>query len=86
MERHTTDAVSLTAGAVFTALGVVLLLNRLDVLSQGRWIVPILLIAVALAILVSVAWPATRGTPAVAGAAPAPPQDPVPADEDDPAG
>ncbi|MDQ2959613.1 MAG: hypothetical protein M3R48_00965 [Candidatus Dormibacteraeota bacterium] len=57
MRRHEVDMVSLGFGLVFTTGGVLLLLDRVDVLAQGRWVVPALLIAVALAILTSVLWP-----------------------------
>ncbi len=60
MERHPADLLSLAAGAVFVALGGVLLVNRFDLLSQARWVLPLLLIVVALALLASASWSLRR--------------------------
>jgi hypothetical protein len=54
MERHPADPVSLVAGIVFAVAGVLLLANRLDLLSQARWVGPLLLIVLAIVMLVSV--------------------------------
>ena len=54
MQRHPVDPVSLVAGAIFAVAGVLLLVDPLDVLAQARWVAPLLLIVIAIAILVSV--------------------------------
>ena len=60
MQRHPVDPVSLVAGVVFAVAGVLLLVDRLDVLAQARWVLPLLLIVIAIVILVSVS-PRRRG-------------------------
>jgi uncharacterized membrane protein (UPF0136 family) len=60
MQRHPLDAVSLVAGAIFAVAGMLLLVGRLDILAQARWVAPLLLIVIAIAILVSVS-PRPRG-------------------------
>ncbi len=60
MERHPADLVSLGAGVALVALGAALLVNRFDLLSQARWVVPLLLIVVALAMLASASWSLPR--------------------------
>jgi cytochrome c-type biogenesis protein CcmH/NrfF len=54
MQRHPADPVSLVAGAIFAVAGVLLLADRLDVLAQARWVLPLLLIVIAVVMLVSV--------------------------------
>jgi cytochrome c-type biogenesis protein CcmH/NrfF len=54
MQRHSTDPISLVAGIAFAVIGALLLADRLDVLAQARWVVPLLLIVIAISILVSV--------------------------------
>ncbi len=56
MQRHPVDPVSLVFGLVFAAAGALLLANRLDLLTQARWLVPLLLIVVALAMFASASW------------------------------
>jgi cytochrome c-type biogenesis protein CcmH/NrfF len=60
MQRHPTDPISLVAGVAFAVIGALLLADRLDVLAQARWVVPLLLIVIAIVILVSVS-PRRRG-------------------------
>ena len=60
MERHPLDSVSLVFGLVFVAAGALLLANRLDLVTQARWAVPVLLILVSLVTLASV-WRSGRG-------------------------
>jgi cytochrome c-type biogenesis protein CcmH/NrfF len=60
MQRHPTDPVSLVAGVVFAVAGVLLLADRLDILAQARWVLPLLLIVIAVVLLVSVT-PRRRG-------------------------
>jgi hypothetical protein len=69
MERHPADPVSLVAGIVFAVAGVLLLANRLDLLSQARWVGPLLLIVLAILMLVSVS-PWRRGQAAAAAERP----------------
>lgn len=54
MQRHSTDPVSLVAGVTFAVLGALMLADRLDVLTQARWLAPLLLIVIAIVMLVSV--------------------------------
>jgi cytochrome c oxidase subunit IV len=54
MQRHPLDPVSLVVGAVFAVAGALLLVDRLDVLAQARWVLPLLLIVIAVVLLVSV--------------------------------
>jgi cytochrome c-type biogenesis protein CcmH/NrfF len=54
MQRHPADPVSLVAGVAFAVAGVLLLADRLDVLVQARWVLPLLLIVIAVVLLVSV--------------------------------
>jgi cytochrome c-type biogenesis protein CcmH/NrfF len=54
MQRHPIDPISLAAGVAFAVAGVLLLANRLDVLGQARWVLPLLLIVIAVVLLVSV--------------------------------
>ncbi len=56
MQRHPADAVSLVFGLLFAAAGGVLVAGRLDVLTQANWVLPSLLIAVALAMFAIAAW------------------------------
>jgi cytochrome c oxidase subunit IV len=66
MQRHPADPVSLVAGVIFAVAGVLLLADRLDVLAQARWVLPLLLIVTAAVMLVSVS--AGRRNEADAGA------------------
>jgi cytochrome c-type biogenesis protein CcmH/NrfF len=54
MQRHPTDPISLVAGVAFAVIGALLLADRLDVLAQARWVLPLLLIVIAIVMLVSV--------------------------------
>ncbi len=54
MQRHPTDLISLVAGVTFAVAGVLLLADRLDVIAQARWVLPLLLIVIAVVLLVSV--------------------------------
>ena len=54
MQRHPTDPISLVAGVTFAVAGVLLLADRLDVLAQARWVLPLLLIVIAVVLLASV--------------------------------
>jgi hypothetical protein len=56
MQRHSVDPVSLVFGMLFAAAGGLLLANRFDLLTQVRWLVPLVLIVVALALLGSASW------------------------------
>lgn len=53
MRPHATDPVSLVAGLAFAFAGGLLLADRIDLAVRLRWIWPVLLIAVALAMLAS---------------------------------
>jgi amino acid permease len=53
MERHPADPISLVAGIVFAVVGALMLADRLDLLAQARWVVPLLVIAFAIAMLVT---------------------------------
>ena len=55
MRTHTTDAVSLLAGLTFLFAGGLLLADRVDLAVRLRWIWPVALIALALAMLASAA-------------------------------
>lgn len=49
MRRHSTDLVSLVAGVLFTALGVVFLLGELRGLTvEARWVLPVVLVGLGL--------------------------------------
>jgi hypothetical protein len=56
MQRHPADPVSLVFGMLFAGAGGLLLANRFDLLTQVRWLVPLVLILVALAMLASASW------------------------------
>jgi hypothetical protein len=60
MQRHSVDPVSLVFGMLFAAAGGLLLANRFDLLTQVRWLVPLVLIVVALALLGSASWSLRR--------------------------
>ncbi len=60
MQRHPADMLSLICGAVFVVAGALMLANRFDVLTQARWLLPLLLIVVALAMFASASWSARR--------------------------
>jgi uncharacterized membrane protein YfcA len=60
MQRHPTDPISLVAGIVFAVVGALLLADRLPVVTQARWVAPLLLIVIAIAMLLSVS-PRRRG-------------------------
>ncbi len=60
MQRHPADMLSLLSGAVFIVAGALMLANRLDVLTQAHWLLPLLLIVVALAMFASASWSARR--------------------------
>jgi hypothetical protein len=55
MRRHELDPVSLTFGFAFSGLGLLFLLGRADQAIRLRWIWPVLLLAVGVAILLDVA-------------------------------
>ena len=55
MQPHATDAVSLVTGLAFAFAGGLLLADRIDLAVRLRWIWPVALIAVALAMLGSLA-------------------------------
>ncbi len=56
MQQHSLDLTSLVFGLVFVGAGSLLLVGRLDVLTQANWVVPVLLILVALAMLGFAGW------------------------------
>lgn len=58
MQRHTADPVSLVFGLIFAGVGGLLLADRVDVVSGARWVIPLIVIVVALAMLASVSRPA----------------------------
>lgn len=52
MERHELDATALIAGVLFLALGALFLADRLtDIELEARWVWPVLLIGLGLALL-----------------------------------
>jgi hypothetical protein len=54
MERHRTDAVSFVAGMLFVGVGVMLMLDRAGVVdSDLRWLPPVVLVVIGLALLVT---------------------------------
>jgi hypothetical protein len=55
LRRHQLDPVSLTFGLAFTGLGLLFLIGRADQALRLRWIWPLLLLAVGVAILLDVA-------------------------------
>jgi hypothetical protein len=55
MRRHELDPVSLTFGFAFTGLGLLFLLGRADQALRLRWIWPVLLLALGVAILLDFA-------------------------------
>ena len=59
MRPHPFDPVSLVAGVVLAGAGFVLLAGRADGLTEARWLAPLVLIAIAVAMLAS-AWWSTR--------------------------
>ncbi len=52
MQRHDFDPIAFTFGVVFTGLGVLFMVGRLDVLSHAQWLWPGLLVLLGLAVLV----------------------------------
>jgi cytochrome c oxidase subunit IV len=60
MQRHPADLISLIFGVLFAGAGSLMLVDRLDLLTQARWILPLLLIVLALAMLASASWSARR--------------------------
>jgi hypothetical protein len=54
MRRHQLDPVSLTFGFAFTGVGLLFLLGRADQAIRLRWIWPLLLLALGVAILLDV--------------------------------
>ncbi len=55
MRRHELDPVSLTFGAVFTGLGLLVLLGHADQALRLRWVWPLLLLVLGLGILLDLA-------------------------------
>jgi hypothetical protein len=53
MPRHSADRISLIFGGVFVGVGGLLLADRLDLLTQAHWVLPLVLILVALGMLAS---------------------------------
>jgi len=80
MIRRAPDPVSLILGLGFTALGLVVLLGRGSVHLELRWLWPVLLVVLAVALLPGIRRP--RG--AEAGAVPAPVPPPSTAPEPEP--
>jgi hypothetical protein len=60
MGSHDTDPVSLLAGLVFLSIGGFLLADRVDLVVRFRWAWPLVLIALAVATLASLAIKASR--------------------------
>jgi hypothetical protein len=66
MRRHELDPISLLFGLAFTGLGLLFLADRADVAYRLRWVWPVLLLAVGLAILLDLrvrgSWPPEAAT------------------------
>ena len=60
MQRHAYDPISLVCGVLLAAAGGLLVAGRLDVFTQASWLLPALLIAVALAMFGAAAWSLRR--------------------------
>ncbi|HZD00583.1 MAG TPA: hypothetical protein VFA46_10450 [Actinomycetes bacterium] len=51
MQRHDFDPIAFTFGVVFTGLGVLFMIGRLEVLGHAQWLWPGLLVLLGLAVL-----------------------------------
>jgi hypothetical protein len=60
MRRHELDPISLVFGFAVTGLGLLFLVGRADVAYRLRWVWPVLLLAVGLAILLDLRVRASR--------------------------
>ena len=61
MDRHVFDPISLFSGLLFAAFGSLLLAGQVDILTQAHWVVPLVLIAVAAALLATALLPLRAG-------------------------
>ena len=82
MRRHELDPVSLVFGLAFTGLGLLFLAGRVDLAYRLRWMWPVLLLAVGLAILLDLRVRGSRrpeaATAQPVGSTPAEPLAPAP--------
>ncbi len=60
MQRHPYDPISFVAGALLFVAGCLLVAGRLDVFTQATWLLPVLLIGVALTMFGAAAWSLRR--------------------------
>ena len=72
MRRHELDPISLVFGVAFTGLGLLLLTGRVDAAVRLRWIWPLLLLGLGVAILAG-ARPRRERAPEAPGAVAEPP-------------
>jgi hypothetical protein len=95
MRRHELDPVSLIFGLAVTGLGLLFLAGRVDVAVRLRWVWPVLLLAVGLAILLDLrirgsrqpeAATAPPSTPSLAAPREAEPSEPDEAEPSEPDG
>jgi hypothetical protein len=60
MQRHPTDPISFIFGVLFVGAGVLLLVDRLDLLTRAHLVLPLVLIVVALGMFASASWSLRR--------------------------
>jgi hypothetical protein len=88
MRRHELDPVSLVFGLAFTGLGLLFLAGRVDLAYRLRWMWPVLLLAVGLAILLDLRVRGSRrpeaATAQPVGSTPAAPPEAEPSEPEPP--
>jgi hypothetical protein len=85
MRRHELDPISLVFGFAVTGLGLLFLVGRADVAYRLRWVWPVLLLAVGLAILLDLRVRASRpDEPATAPPSASTPAEPGAAEPSEP--
>ncbi len=85
MRRHELDPISLVFGFAVTGLGLLFLVGRADVAYRLRWVWPVLLLAVGLAILLDLRLRASRpDEPATAPPSASTPAEPRAAEPSEP--
>jgi hypothetical protein len=85
MRRHELDPISLVFGFAVTGLGLLFLVGRADVAYRLRWVWPVLLLAVGLAILLDLRVRASRpDEPATAPPSASTPAEPPAAEPSEP--
>jgi hypothetical protein len=85
MRRHELDPISLVFGFAVTGLGLLFLVGRADVAYRLRWVWPVLLLAIGLAILLDLRVRASRpDEPATAPPSASTPAEPGAAEPSEP--